>query len=261
MSYNFEPIGEIVCEQKYRYEAPRQAVFADNHGYIQLNPKCNFEQALEDLSGFERIWVTFVFHLNKGWKPKVSPPVIENKKKIGLFATRSPHRPNSIGMSSVILEKIDGLKLFIRNFDMLDKTPVLDIKPYIPVSDAFPDSKAGWLDEIAPDVEYDIAVTPAAEKAINWIKTETALDLLNFCKVQLSESLFDKKRQRLTEIDDNLSSIACRTWSVIFSRTTPNKILIDKVISNYSPQELSDLQNDPHKDKAVHLAFNSIFTL
>ena len=260
MKYEFEPIGEVVCEQKYRYEAPRQAVYADNHGYIQLNPKCNFEQALEDLAGFERIWVTFVFHLNNGWKPKVSPPVIENRKKIGLFATRSPHRPNSIGMSAVVLEKIDGLKLFIRNFDMLDKTPVLDIKPYIPVSDAFPNSKAGWLDEINSDSEYEVKITDTAEKEIEWIKSKTSLDLLNFCKIQLSESLFDKKRQRLTEIDSNLSSISCRTWSVIFSKPKLSQILIEQVVSNYSQEELDDLQNDPHNDKAIHLAFNSNFT-
>ena len=259
MSYNFEAIGEVVCEQKYRYEAPRQAVFADNNGFILLNPKCNFEQAVEDLAGFERIWVTFVFHLNNGWKPKVSPPVIENRRKIGLFATRSPHRPNPIGLSCVTLEKIEGLKIFIRNFDMLDNTPVLDIKPYIPASDSFPDSKTGWLEEIKFNRSQSIKITPAAQNEIEWIKRETGLDLLNFCNIQLSETLFDKSRQRITEICENRNSISCRTWSIIFSKTCDNGLNIEKIVSNYSEAELNDLEHDIYNDKRIHIAFKSEF--
>jgi tRNA-Thr(GGU) m(6)t(6)A37 methyltransferase TsaA len=100
----------------------------------------NFEQALKDLEGFERIWVIYLFHLNDSWKPMVTPP--RNKgKKVGVFASRSPHRPNGIGLSCVTLNRIEGLNIYISNSDILDGSPVLDIKPYLPWSDSFPDSK------------------------------------------------------------------------------------------------------------------------
>ena len=88
------------------------------------------------------------FHLNDNWKPLVHPPVTDKKKKVSVFATRSPHRPNSIGMSCVELIKVDGLDVYIRNFDMLNNSPVLDIKPYIPGADSFPDAKIGWLENV-----------------------------------------------------------------------------------------------------------------
>ncbi len=93
-TFTFKPIGYVRCAQKYRYEAPRQAVFADNEGIIRLNPDNNFEQALRDLDGFDRLWVIYCFHLNRDWKLLVRPPVAGNKEKISVFATRSPHQPN-----------------------------------------------------------------------------------------------------------------------------------------------------------------------
>ena len=119
-----EPIGIFRCEEQHRYELPRQGTLAnDNIGYIDLTPHQNFEQALADLDGFERIWVIYQFHLNKTWKPKVRPPRTDGRKKISVFATRSPYRPNPIGMSCVELDRIDGLRVYVRNFDILDERP------------------------------------------------------------------------------------------------------------------------------------------
>ena len=148
MIYQFESIGFLKGGGTYPQEAPHQSPFADNGGVIELLPGKNFEQALEDLNGFDRIWVVFVFDRNNHWKPKVRPPVGGMEKRIGVFATRSPHRPNPIGMSAVELVKVEGRKIYIRNFDLLDGPPILDIKPYIPQADAFPEAKAGWRDRI-----------------------------------------------------------------------------------------------------------------
>ena len=135
------PIGHIHCGQKYRYDAPRQGTLGgDNLGVIKLEHGFNYEQAVKDLVGFDHIWLIYLFHHNKTWKPKVLTPRSLNNKKISLFATRSPHRPNPIGLSCVELVKISGLELFIRNFDLLDGTPILDIKPYIPYCDSFKNS-------------------------------------------------------------------------------------------------------------------------
>jgi tRNA-Thr(GGU) m(6)t(6)A37 methyltransferase TsaA len=126
-----------------RVEAPRQPRAAGGAGgTIELYPGRNFEHALDDLQGWEYIWVIFWFHLNRSWRPKVLPPRSTSGRK-GVFSTRSPHRPNPIGLSAVRLERVDGLTLHIRDVDMVDGTPVLDIKPYVPYADAHPGARSG----------------------------------------------------------------------------------------------------------------------
>ena len=102
--------------------------------------------AFRDLAGFERIWLVFVFHRSEGWKAEVKPPRGGGKRSV--LATRSPHRPNAIGLSAVELLGIDAHALRVRGMDLLDGTPILDIKPYVPYADAFPDARAGWIDAI-----------------------------------------------------------------------------------------------------------------
>ena len=102
--------------------------------------------AFRDLAGFERIWLLFVFHRSEGWKAEVKPPRGGGKRSV--LATRSPHRPNAIGLSAVELLSIDAHALRVRGMDLLDGTPILDIKPYVPYADAFPGARAGWIDAI-----------------------------------------------------------------------------------------------------------------
>ena len=102
--------------------------------------------AFRDLAGFQRIWLLFAFHRSEGWKAEVKPPRGGGKRSV--LATRSPHRPNAIGLSAVELLAIDGHGLRVRGIDLLDGTPILDIKPYVPYADAFPDSRAGWIDAV-----------------------------------------------------------------------------------------------------------------
>ena len=126
------PIGVVRTAHAERAEAPRQpAAAAGSAGTIELRPGRHFEDALADLAGFDRIWVIFWFDRNPGWRPKVLPPRSTTGRK-GVFATRSPHRPNPLGLSVLRLERIEGLTLHVRDLDLLDGTPVLDIKPYIP---------------------------------------------------------------------------------------------------------------------------------
>jgi len=102
-----------------------------------------YSEALTDIEGFERIWLIFALHKSQGYHLMVQPPF--DTPRHGLFATRSPNRPNPIGLSLVRLRGRKGNILSVQDVDMLDGTPLLDIKPYIPHSDAFPSSRAGWL--------------------------------------------------------------------------------------------------------------------
>ncbi|MGC3984409.1 MAG: SAM-dependent methyltransferase [Pseudorhodoferax sp.] len=118
-----------------------------------------------------------------GWRPKVLPPRSTSGRK-GVFSTRSPHRPNPLGLSVVRLERVEGLTLHIRDSDMVDGTPVLDLKPYVAYTDAHPGAGAGWLEDEAPSVceqptdplcAYAVHFTPLATEQSLWIEAHTGL--------------------------------------------------------------------------------------
>ncbi|MDC1141820.1 tRNA (N6-threonylcarbamoyladenosine(37)-N6)-methyltransferase TrmO [Planctomycetota bacterium] len=151
-----QAIGHVRSPYTERFGTPRQPgitkqVLEDRalDATIELVNGQNFDQALQGLEGFGRVWVLSWMHLNEGWKPTVIPPR-GPKKRQGVFATRSPHRPNPLALSCLRLIKIEGRVLHVNGIDLLDGTPVLDIKPYVPYADAFPQAKAGWLDGLEP---------------------------------------------------------------------------------------------------------------
>lgn len=144
-------IGVVRSPHKERHGTPRQAVLPADGGLrpaegatIELFAHIVDPLALADLEGFEMLWVVSWLHLNHGWRPQVTPPGETVAR--GLFATRAPHRPNPFGLSAVRIERVDGLTIHVARIDLLDGTPVLDLKPYVPYADAFPDVRAGWLD-------------------------------------------------------------------------------------------------------------------
>ena len=141
------PIGVVRSPFDAKVQAPRQPRAAEGvEGTIELEPL--YAHALEDLAGFEHIWVLAWMDRVTGFRPKVHPPRSEVKR--GVFATRSPHRPNPIALSAMELIGIEGTVLRVRGMDLLDGTPVLDLKPYIPWADAIPRSRVGWLEPERP---------------------------------------------------------------------------------------------------------------
>jgi len=150
LTIELQAIGIVHSPFKERFTAPRQPGLSEpSKGRIELNGGLNFEQALTDLDSFTHIWVIYWMHLNQGWNPTVMPPRGSDVRR-GLFSTRAPHRPNSIGLSVVALTSIKKRTLFIEGLDMLDGTPVLDIKPYLPYADSIKDASHGWLDPNTP---------------------------------------------------------------------------------------------------------------
>jgi tRNA (adenine37-N6)-methyltransferase len=150
---NFEPIGIIRTPFPRPEGTPIQPAFARQaRGEVILEER--YADALLDLEGFERIWLIYWWHLNSNWKPRVIP--FRDTREHGLFATRVPKRPNAIGFSCVSLLKRVENTLQVGDIDVVDGTPLLDIKPYVPKFDAYPDARAGWLDECGSDrVEAD----------------------------------------------------------------------------------------------------------
>ena len=257
MTYTFDPIGHIESTVRYPQEAPRQGVLTCHSARIVLAANRDFEEALSDLDGVERIWIVFVFHLVRGWRPKVQPPVGEGKK--GVFSTRSPHRPNPIGITAARLEGIDGLTLRVSEVDLLDGTPVLDIKPYIPFADSFPDARTGWR-ERTPDVSPALLWSETAEKKAAFILAGGGPDIREFCHVQLGTRFPDPKKMRLGGGDPSGNRVlAFRTWRILFF-AAETAVTVSDIRSGYAEEELAPGAPDPFGDKELHRAFRKTFS-
>ena len=143
MKFQITPIAITHSCYKEKFATPRQSgIVPSAQGKIQLLPPFDNPDALLGLEDCTHIWLEFIFHkcIEQGWKAKVRPPRLGGNKKMGVFATRATHRPNGLGLSVVKLEKIEssqeGLFLHVSGLDLIDGTPIIDIKPYIPYSDA-----------------------------------------------------------------------------------------------------------------------------
>ena len=138
----YKPIGIIHSPFKEPHGTPIQTASArDIDGTVDIFPE--YVEGLKDIKGFSHILLIYLFHLSKGWTLKVKP-YMDNELR-GVFATRAPARPNPIGISIVRLVRVEGEKLYIRDVDMVDGTPLLDIKPYVPEFDVRKVDRTGWL--------------------------------------------------------------------------------------------------------------------
>ena len=259
--FTFRSIGSIVSKAQYHYEAPRQAVFAPEGAFLRWH-KPIYAQAAADLTGFDRIWLIWVFDQNKhsNWKVKTRVPVPAERDSYSVFATRSPYRPNPVGISAVELVDITPEGLLLGPCDLLDGTAVLDVKPYIPQVDAFPDSQAGWRDRVEQS-PWSIEWMPEAASQADFLTERGAVDLKNFCAVQLAYRPTDATRKRLVKLPENGHwQLHCRTWKIIFELLEPEKlIIVKKVLSNYAISELAEDASDIYQDKALHREFIKFF--
>ncbi|HZF53512.1 MAG TPA: tRNA (N6-threonylcarbamoyladenosine(37)-N6)-methyltransferase TrmO [Polyangiaceae bacterium] len=250
-SLTVTPIGVARTPFPDRVSAPRQPFAArDVTGTIELIPGHGFEHALEDLEGFDRIWILFWFHLNQGWRPKVLPPRSAGKRR-GVFSTRSPHRPNPLGLSAVRLDRIDGLTLHVRDLDLIDGTPVLDIKPYIPYADAHPSARTGWLKPLAPAADpsgavappadpepgFQIEWSPAAAEQAQWLRATHAIDLLTPVERTLALGPQPHPYRRIRALEDGML-LAVKDWRVRF-HVEGRRITVDAITTGYRPRQLA----------------------
>ena len=165
----FEPIGHLASCYPARFGAPRQpGLVPEAWGILRLRPELNLDDALQGLDGFTHLWLVFVFHKNESRRPlaKVQPPRLGGQK-VGVFATRSPHRPNPIGLSVAKIERIERNTIYLSGIDMLDGTPVLDIKPYLPFADAIPEARSEWASAAPSGSALDVEISPEADEQIS----------------------------------------------------------------------------------------------
>jgi tRNA-Thr(GGU) m(6)t(6)A37 methyltransferase TsaA len=251
-----QPIGFVHSPFVEKAEAPRQATVGSGvAGTIEILPL--YRDALSDLEGFERIWVIFWFDrvepsaTGKRWRAKVLPPRSDQKR--GVFATRSPHRPNPIGLSAVRLDRVDGLTLHVRDLDLVEGTPVLDIKPYLPYADAFPDASAGWLEARDPRLPWTVTIEPAAEEALAWIASETGLDLRDRVASALRLGPQPHAYRRIKQTPDGQRVLAVKEWRVPFRvDDAARRIIVERIATGYRPSELARGREPVH---ALHRAF------
>ena len=256
MEYSFQPIGVFHCAAKFPYDAPRQGSLAtDADGVVELFAGKGFELATSELAGFSRLWIIFVFDRNLGvWHPKVQPPRHVNPK-VGVFATRSPYRPNPIGLTCAEVVAVNGRFIHVKAHDLLDGTPVLDLKPYLPYADAIPEAKAGWTDDATP--LYKIEYGDVARRQINWLAAHGVDCLEQFIRTRLEAEPLNKCRNRLifNKLYNNYR-LCYRTWRIAFQVAgEPRSVQVLEISSGYSAAELVPEAPDPYQDKALHREF------
>ena len=253
-----EPIGTYHGAAAWKFDAPRQGTYSGGSGVVELLPQRNFETALRDLDGFERIWLIFLFDRNgSAWRPTTRPPLPPpGHERVGLFASRSPYRPNPIGLSCVRLLAVKGLSLEVAECDLLDNTPILDIKPYLPKADAFPDAKAGWTD-LRDDSSWTVLSSPLFARQAAYVKEISGYDLSATAEIQLAHDPLDSSRKRVAVTDEGTAVLSLRMFRIVFTvNAAAREVTLTELKSGYSAAELAD-SADPYADKAVHRLFSS----
>ena len=151
--FSITPIAEIESPYKEKFSVPRQPGLVDARARLKLLGDANCAEAVRGIEQFSHIWLLFLFDQNlaAGWKPTVRPPRLGGNERIGVFASRATFRPNGIGMSAVELKGVkkesDQYFLELGGVDLVNGTPIVDIKPYIPYSDAIPEALAGYAQD------------------------------------------------------------------------------------------------------------------
>lgn len=156
-SIQMKVIAKVHSDFKEKFGIPRQSGLVDElEAKIVFEPEYRNEHVLRGIDEFSHLWLLWQFSKNRGktWKPTVRPPRLGGNERMGVFATRSPFRPNGIGLSCVRLMRVErdskcGPLLYVAGADLLDGTPILDIKPYIPLADCHPEAAGGFSDENA----------------------------------------------------------------------------------------------------------------
>jgi tRNA (adenine37-N6)-methyltransferase len=251
------PIGVVRSALVERADAPRQPRLPGSaEGRVELFAGRGYEDALLDLDLWDHIWLVFWFHNNVDYRPKVQPP--RSAVKRGVLATRAPYRPNPIGLSAVRLLRVEGLNLHVAGLDLLDGTPVLDVKPYVPYTDAIPTANHGWLDvgEVEagmrppdPIPAYQVGYAPLAEEQLAFLGDQ-GLELKARIDSALALGPSPHAYRRIKRIGEGYV-LAVKDWRVAFA--AEGKLLtVQALRSGYRPAALFGTEGEAPE---LHRAF------
>lgn len=209
MNYPVRPIGYIASPYKQKFGVARQpGLVQAAFGCITLLPEFT-PDCVRGLAEFSHIWVHFIFHeaVADGWSPLVRPPRLGGKQKMGVFATRSPHRPNHLGLSLVKLERIDtqnGVQIYCSGIDLVDGTPVIDIKPYIPFVESVADARSGY-----------VSGTPET-LAVQWSEAVDKSRFPSDTIALIEQSIAQDPRPAYQDIPERIYVMQIEQWEVSF---------------------------------------------
>lgn len=254
-----EPIGIVRSPLTEKQDAARQPAAAQQvRGQIELLPRAELLDGLSDLEGFSHIWVIFHCHHNAHFRPKVTPPRSETKR--GVFATRSPYRPNPLGLSLLALERIEHNVLHVRGLDILDGTPVLDIKPYLAYTDAVADASSGWLGAPDPAPDYAVQWNAQALEQLAWLEQRGCSFVREHAERALRLGPAPHAYRRIRKLVDGSYRLAVRDFRVHFS-AAGRVVTVQRIDTGYKPRSLNDARTEPRAETslAVHRDFVARF--
>ena len=253
-SLTLSPIGVVHSPHREPATAARQSSVARKvRGSIELFAGHGFEFALSDLKEGQHLWIIFWFHRSRSWRPRVRPP--RSAERRGVFSTRAPHRPNPIGLSVVRLLEVRGLSLDIAGVDMLDGTPVLDIKPYLPYADAILDADSGWLTTPEdPGPTYQVCFEMRAREQLEFLRSGFDLDLEAGLTDALALGPHPHPYRRIKAVG-GLLQLAHKEWRARFE-TAGQRILVRSLATGYRARQLA---SDPEPKLEIHRAFVAQF--
>lgn len=188
MPHSVRPVGILRSCFKEKFAIPRQPQLAPAaRGVLELLPPFDDGAAVAGLEQVSHVWLLFLFHqaLEDSPRLKVRPPRLGGNRALGVFATRATHRPNGIGQSVVKLERVEAGRLHLSGIDLLDGTPVLDIKPYVPYADRVPEARNAIADAAPPAIAVgweDTALEQARAQALRL--DEPVIELIEQCLAQ-----------------------------------------------------------------------------
>jgi tRNA-Thr(GGU) m(6)t(6)A37 methyltransferase TsaA len=259
-SLNVVPIGFVRTAKPLRFDARHQPDESEpDSSIVELVPTADHRAALRDLAGFTRVWLVWWFHLNKGWRPLVLPPRGPARRR-GVLATRSPHRPNPLGLTAVRLLGVEGTRLRIGPCDLVDGTPILDIKPYIPAYDAFPDETAGWLGEVeaahAAPPRFAVRFEPLADEQAAWLAANWRIDFRPRLGELLARDPSPHRGRRIRRRPGGRCEIGCGAWRATFS-VAESTVIVHALDAGFPLRFLADLTLLDVPEREAQCAFLS----
>lgn len=196
MRHSIEPIGYLRSCFREKFAIPRQPRLAPAaRGVLELVPPFDTGEAVEGLEQVSHVWLLFLFHQALEEKPrlKVRPPRLGGNRMVGVFATRATHRPNGIGQSVVRLDQVEPGRLLVSGIDLLDGTPIIDIKPYVPYADALPETRNDMAADAPALIEVhwsESALAQAHSEALRL--AEPVVELIEQCLAQDPRPAYQK---------------------------------------------------------------------